>query len=211
VDGTKQFYNDDMTGGYKPKTRLQWHYYWVLHDPEFRREAYNVSDYERSKYWKTQGINIRGAEQIAEDEKLVVKLLEKYAVPREIFDRSLAGDLKRSSFEPVVSTVVDEANNVIEVRFRADITKNDYIEGWDDVYSHLKLHGLKNTKSRSRSPDETQLIYAIFKARLLGMTYRKIFELYKSASLPYYESEATGYFLTQEDMERYYQKYRPDR
>jgi hypothetical protein len=200
-----------MADGFKPRTKLQWHYYWVMHDPEFRREAYSVSDYARKKYWKQHGITKIGSEQKAEDKKLVQELLDKYAVSQEVLDRSLTGDLTGSQFDPVMSTVVDQENKSILVRFRADITKRDYFEGWEEVYKHLKFHGFKNNKTRSRAPDETQLVYAIFKGRRQGLTYKEIFTLYKAVSLPYYDSEATGYFLTQEDMERYYQKYRPDR
>jgi len=65
-----------------------------------------------------------------------------------------------------------------------------------------------NEERRKRTPENPELIYAVFKARLRGMTYPQIFRLYSEGGLKDY-SGSQSQFSHEESLERYYKKYEP--
>lgn len=198
-----------MAGGFEPKTKEHWHVYWVINDPEFKKEAFAANDYSRAKYWKEKGIVKRTAEHKSEDQRIVDELRKKYCISQEALDKYWAFDQMRGDFdEPLISSEVDSGSDSIVVRFRSDITRDDYVASWNDIQRHLKLHGYKTSNNRRKPPQETKLIYAIFKARQRGNTFNQIFWQYQQGNLPGYSGSSTQ-FISEDSLERYYRKYKP--
>jgi hypothetical protein len=64
------------------------------------------------------------------------------------------------------------------------------------------------TDSKSKSPENPQLIYAVFKARAAGLTFTKIFRQYQDGELLGYKG-STRQYTSKDSVERYYRKYQP--
>lgn len=168
------------------------HTHWVFKDPEFMQDllddilygARRPEGYYRKKYFIPEALI----------NSYIVDLLERVPNHIGVFDISN-----------------NRINKTISIKFSEKVTKKEYDTAWEFIqwYKRERL-GLIPTKKRRRSPENTKLIYAIFKARQQEptMTFKKIFQLYQDGELPLYNGSRN---LTSEDkLERYYDRYKPN-
>lgn len=93
--------------------------------------------------------------------------------------------------------------------FGEDIKKEQFDELWILIQKNNKKLGVSKTKHKP--PQEDELLYAIFKARMAGITFRKIFEYYCNDKLLYYEGKSNSQFHSEDELEKYYRKfYKPE-
>ena len=108
-----------------------------------------------------------------------------------------------------------EKEGYLTIGIPQNIKRADYIAAWEDLqdYLHPKTYPPtpKPKIKRLRAADDTQLIYAIHKARWRGLTFKQVFELYQAGMLDCYSDKVTNQFSSEDSLERYYNKYKPDR
>lgn len=136
--------------------------------------------------------------------------LDKYLIPDEVINSYFVID-----DEGVPSSAgifdIDDAGNAINLRISKHITKKEYEDGWKFVQWYKKNRLFLDTnKTKRKSPQYPELLYAVYKARHLEkkLTFRQIFELYQTNELAYYDKKVQP-FKDEESLERYYRKYTP--
>lgn len=183
------------------KTAKQWHLHWVYLDPEFRKKVAQLK--EPPRHIKDKGDSWRQPYQ---------ELAEEFCV-----DYGDVFSFKRNGKQAIVLRAGLVMNgfafykkdwDCIQIQVRKDVTKKDFLDLWRQVH-HIQKTVLKLKTTRRKAPENSQLLYAIFKARKRGDKYSKIFKDYERGTLKYFEGKSAGQFLAQEDLERYYRKYMP--
>ncbi len=180
-----------------PQNLHELHVLSVYNDPDFKKEA--------------SRLNPKSAN--APERK---KLARKYAVTLEEIDWYLGPlyptfELDRNSdaakpFQVVHNTDYDK--QYVYIRFRKNITKEDYMMSWDLIMSRFKK--MPDYKSKNKLPEEYGIVYAIFKARLQKPrpSFSEIFIKYQNGELEGF-NEHTNYFSSKDSLERYYNRYKP--
>lgn len=202
------------------KTTSEWHTFWVFEDKEFISEVSNLvkwQDEAIAKYGVGKA-NYYKSDEHTEFKKRSKDLANKFALKRDDVSRFI---MENRSYEysmykpfnsfstPIFSISGDDKE--FEVTFPGNITYEDYISSWKQIVEFRANHkGFESIKpGRRRAPDNTQLIYAIFKARIRGLKFREIFKLYENGILPYYEGKSNIQYKDEDSLESYYQKYKP--
>jgi len=113
-----------------------------------------------------------------------------------------AGELYRTKKKPF--KIIERDDGMITIQFDMNITKEDYLEAWNQW-----IVPLKGTASQPKLPVHSKLLYAIFKAREhRGETFSHIFEQYESGTLPDYNGSNKMFASNQKKLEEYYRKYK---
>lgn len=108
--------------------------------------------------------------------------------------------------------LVDWNSLLFDKRFTVEfnlekVNKSHLEELWAQIEKRQReLNGGK--LKRNRTPENDELIYAIFKARKSGMTYEEIARDYNDGSLTGYRGGNSQYDSA-DDLGRYYRKYQP--
>lgn len=174
------------------KTAAEWHRYWVYHDPEFIRDLYSdlfdgterPEGYYQARYYISHNDVHTFVIQGTDDKPANLSVRKLDHLPDE---------------------------RIIVVGFSESVTKEEYEKAWH-VFKWYREKRLAIFPTHKRKPPEnTKLIYAIFKARnpARPKTFSRIFKEYKQGSLPYYIDGPSSSFNTQEELERYYYRHRP--
>ena len=85
-----------------------------------------------------------------------------------------------------------------------NITKRQFLYLWENIYWYQKRGGIKTPKQKS--PVNTGLLYAIFKARK-NHSFPEIYSLYEKGKLPYYLGKKGIQFSSAKNLEDYYHRY----
>jgi len=212
----------------KHKTVYEWHLYWLHEDMGFISDIATLhimwemaSDYEYS----------HDIPQVYDDETYI-KMIDKYSKywkfisnKYRIADDYLS-DIYVSFKKPRINSMLDsngfidskielvgkqKNHAVLAVYFSPEITHKEYLESWLLITNILKKKDMElpTRNTRRRAPDDTRLIYAIFKSRCNGLTFKRIFTLYQQGRLPLYLNSPTNQFSSEDSLESYYQKYKP--
>jgi hypothetical protein len=183
------------------------HVSYVYQDPEFR-EAMDSLNREFNIY---PGPHIGSTEGIG---KRMDAIMQLFCIEDSDIDFYIEG-----KFLPIAvnrdtnyDILFDNNVGIWNIRVKPGITKAEFDEAWNIIeYDKLALHNGRIPKNKpSEEPD---LIYAIFKARSRKqpLTFREIFELYEKGNLPYYKSEPRSRFKSEDSLERYYNKHKPNK
>lgn len=179
----------------KHKSAAAWHRYWVFSDLEFLKDLHDQlfegqekpDDYFQSTYFISQA-DIHG---------FIVGLESDEIEP----NNTLYG---------ITNSVRDKT---ITIRFSQDITRQEYEQNWVFLrwYRDRVLHITPPVSKKQKAPENTKLLYAIFRARngKKPTTFREIFRNYQDGKLPYYEGGGNTAFKSEDSLEAYYQKYKP--
>jgi len=93
--------------------------------------------------------------------------------------------------------------------FSEGIRKEQFDKLWVLIQKNKEKIDIPKTKDKP--PQEDVLLYAIFKARVAGMTFREIFEYYCNNKLLDYEGKSNSQFHSEDELEKYYRKfYKPE-
>jgi hypothetical protein len=200
-----------MSKSSKPtfKTAQEWHIYHVFSDPDFKKEINSLS------------------ERIASKEQYQ-KIAAQYLIPTsEVYSyHSLAisrivKDSPTPQDRPYSFTYDDEKHKYL-IELEDSINKVSFEEIWSHIESMrlvvtttvnmdriTRVTRSSKTTKKEKPPQETDLIYAIFKARKQN-TFTWIFDKYREGSLPLYKGSTTQ-FKSSDSLERYYDKYKPNK
>lgn len=133
------------------------------------------------------------------------KLSRRYAL--EISDLALF--LNNVPIDNVkATTAVSMDINGIYIRIEPHTTISDVQSIWPMVEAMKSIAHESYRPTKKKLPENPRLIYAVFKSRLKGLTYREVFNLYQQQKLPGYNG-IPSQFKDEESLERYYQKYKP--
>lgn len=172
----------------KLKSSKDWHVYWVYQDPEFQKDTNNI----KSAIKKRQ-------------------ITKKYAISDSDLNfyniqKLLPGGAIRINNKS--NLTYNAKKGLFSLEFEPSITKAEFLDNWKSFTSTWQLIYNTNNKTRRRAPENTQLIYSIFKARQKQNTFREIFTLYSTGKLECFDGPSSQ-FKDEESLERYYRKYSP--
>lgn len=167
------------------KTESAWreHHLLVLNDPEYYKELEEAID--KHAVLKRYGLE--------EDEGLMT--MEHYKIFKQGFTPFIGGWMKQ-----------DETTGKFTVLLNADVKKQQLEELWGYLQRTRKMNHFTE-QPKLKSPEYSELLYAIFKARVRGYTFPQIFDMYSSRTLPSYEAKPTSNFSNEFDIKKYYSKY----
>lgn len=179
--------------------------YWLCEDKDFLEDMAAILTFTSSR-WKAMT-----DDEGAKFGQMVRDIQAKYSITEGEFESVYAAYHRISNFDFPFRYIETQGDEVI-VAIPGSITRAEYLQAWSEVEDMLireEVRQARNT-SRRRSPENTQLIYAIFKARKRGKKFSEIFELYQTKQLDQYKKSSTQ-FSSSDSLERYYNKYKPDR
>lgn len=159
------------------------HHELVLNDPEYHKDLKASSDIK--EVFKRYGLS--------EDEGLMT--MEQYKMFKKGFVPFTGGWMKQ-----------DEKSGEFTVMLNADFKKHQLQELWGYIQRTRMINGFTK-QPKIKPPDDPQLLYAIFKARVRGRTFPQIFTMYHDGILPSYENKPTNNFSDEFDIKKYYSKY----
>lgn len=158
------------------------HYQLVINDPEFLKSLKNEANKEA--VLKRYGLSRADFEADAKDAKLL----------KDGFFPFTGGWFK-----------FDEEVGKFTVFLNADVKQHEIQVLWENLQRYRK--NIDSQQLKLKSPDDSELLYAIFKSRVRGLTFPQIFKLYRSGKLPSYADKPTNQFQTEFDLKKYYSKY----
>lgn len=198
------------------KTNDDWFLYWLCEDPEFNCDMAAYIEFFESRTDKNDIRKIN----ITEEEAKVAShmrddMIKKYGISEDEFDFIQTGMHWQTALDFPFEIIERHEDDSVTVRIPSNIKRSDYIAAWDDLEDYLHPSTYPPTPrpklNRRRAADDTQLIYATYKARREGLTFGQIYEKYQKGILDSYQGKVTNQFSSEDSLERYYDKYKPDR
>lgn len=159
----------------------------VQADPDFIKEFNNLKPRTSESVdalYRRYGIEIG---DLSDSSIRLMSLLEPYAV-------FSAGRL-----------VYNFDSQEFTANFRENIRKDEFMELWKLVQKNKIKQGIPSTKNKP--PQEDDLLYAIFKARVAYRTFKEIFNDYLHNKLLYYEGKSNAQFHGEDELEKYYRRF----
>jgi hypothetical protein len=203
----------------EPKTKIQWHSYWVFEDKEFISDVSNYQKHLKKLYELRKNVHgfnndewrIKHMDYMLDEKK---RICAKYEIEGGDFLLYKSRNDKHPLHESygLFSTFTDirksEVDGGIEVRFKPDISKSEYLEAWKDIKAFADFepsyHKVRSKISKRKEEIDYQLIYAISRARYKGMSYPAIHKLYTLGKLQNYKTRAGKRFKTSKELNDYY-------
>lgn len=190
-----------MSSLQKSRAAETWHRYHVYHDPEFIKDIKALPKRKLS--------NIPGEYDSYDDYR---RLGEKYGIRPDFVD--FVHERDWTDFEPNKNIGINIVHqNPKYPGFIAsldiDVTKEQML----DVYKEIQRlrQEIKIPNKKYKKPEDTKLLYAVFKARKNNMTFRAIFSDYQQGQLPLYKNMPTNKFSSEDELEKYYRTHYIDR
>ena len=159
------------------------HYQLVLNDPDYWEDLRTAPDKDEA--------------------------LQRYGLTRDYTMMSMDDyKLSKDGFVPFTGGWMrqDETTGKFTVLLNAGVKKHQLDELWEYMQRRRKLNNI-DRQSKLKSPDDPELLYAIFKARVRGKSFPQIFDMYRAGTLPSYEDKPTNNFATEFDIKKYYSRY----
>lgn len=180
----------------KPTSVKDGHLNQVYEDPDFLKEVALIKEAEKRSILSPE--RQKAARQVlAERYGLSIGDVNLYMLPIVVENRTKSTSM---GFNP--------ETRQFTITFGLTTTLAEVMTEWRRFSQFRKtLFPIKQTK---RKPAENpELLYAMFKARRAGETFRTIFRLYSTGKLPGYNG-SVAQFKSEDNLERYYHKYYPD-
>ena len=194
----------------KYKNNDEWYLFWLCEDPEFINDVKDMIHMA----WEFNGQQIKSLEyrNWSEDKerkwnKQVNQITKKYHISEEELFIIYSGfDTSLSS--PFTSIQLLE-NGELRVYIPSGISERQYRDAWKLIKSMLPK--TKTQMRRPKSPKDTQLVYAISRARFKGLTFTTIHDSYLRGDLYAYDGGADDIYDTPDELIRYYNRNKPTR
>lgn len=205
----------------RQKTNDEWILFWICEDSEFKNLMNEyIHHYEsRAKVVRGRIKLILNQQEESQGNKLRLEIMEKFGLTENEFDYIQTGSHTQFSLDfPFEILDSDDANSVV-ISIPRNIKKKDYIQAWDEIHEIVRPENIfpdgtevpQKRQKRNRAADDNQLIYAVYKARRAGLKFGEIFKLYQAGHLDGYFGRPTNNYSSEDSLERYYNKYKPDR
>lgn len=128
----------------------------------------------------------------------------KYQITDEEIEFFKSGSFDKGRFinrRDSLSFYTDDEKKEITVKIGRNATLEDFREAWPLIRA-LKWSMFGQEEKRYRSPDQPEIVYAVYKKRRDGLNRNEIFKLYSSGKLTLspYDSD---HFLTAKDLMDY--------
>lgn len=181
------------------KTNDDWFMYWLCEDGGFIEDCELLSK-----------LGENGSEKFLPK---LEQLLKKYGISEDEYDIISNGLHLQAALDFPLTFIQRESNGDVLLRMPRNIKKVDYLNAWDELKNILDIDQdhQSNIETRNRAADDTRLIYAIFRARRDKLRFSEIFNLYQNGNLEQYKNGPTNQFSSDDNLERYYDRYKPDR
>lgn len=193
----------------RQKTNDQWWLYWLCEDKEFRKELEDLNDWMSDQFDAKDRTYNPPKSTYNKYAEIWDSIKEKYGVTEDELAIISTGLHLQYPLDFPFEDPKHASNDSLVIAIPRNIKKAEYIAAWDYINELFNEHNQEITRKRNRASENPELVYAIYKARKRGNTFRKIFEDYQNGVLDCYSREPTLYY--QEALERFYQKYKPDR
>jgi hypothetical protein len=180
----------NKSGEYKKRdfsSARDWHIFHVYNDPDF------ISDFDKLDIHNDDTSKITKKYSITGYDLLFFEIRSTLYLEKNVQRK---GSL---TFNPKTG------KHILE--FDYSISKSEFMEFWTEfVTLRDTLVGFK-LKSKRKSPENHELIYAIFKARKT-YSFPEIYKMYTDGKLPSYTGSIADY-LDEDKLQAYYDKYKP--
>ena len=200
------------SGSYAP------HVYHVFNDPDFQTAVRQLRETLEKLYYKDISLTTSPTDEhlLEEDRKHIKLLADEYCITLDDFGTYADGyfaagyDYGKRIEEFGGLGMGYDGDHFMCYVIGPKTTIEQINEDWNFIKGIRPLWvGNENTKSKS--PQSPELIYAIFKARGKDkLKFSEIFRLYQSGKLKGYEFKNTKQFSSEDSLERYYRKYKPE-
>ena len=185
------------------KTAKAMHLHWVYNDPDFITSVEELNPppkptYGADKKWKKPYEALESQYCLGPGDVIRFKL------------QGYRGILIGSGLTGYGWVWYNKKNDSIELAVNKKITKKEFISLWGRIKT-IQTNELRIKPNKRKPPENSQLIYAVFKARKRQITFKKIFKMYQEGTLDYYSSKSSSQFKSEDLLERYYDRYRPDK
>lgn len=178
----------------KTKAAEAWHRYWVYNDPEFIEE---INKLPKRPSPPTPDIS-------AEYRRISAKYGLHWTYVDFVHDRDW------SSFDPKKNVGGGIAYfNENEDGFIAELNLNVTEDQILDIYRYIRQLRSENkiAEKKYKDPEDTKLLYAVCRSRIINVPFKIIFSQYSLGTLPHYKQIPQKKYKTQKDLERYYHRY----
>lgn len=178
----------------KTSSAEHWHRHWVIQDPEFLNIVKQLPPFRLD------------AIPPFNEYKKIGKL---YKIPESLVGM-VHGDYS-AVYDPLFPSVdngmvFNPRNQRITALLSPRITYAQFHHLWKEVVEIKKKEGFSTLK-KSKPPERSQILYAIFRARCSGMTFKEIYIAYTNQGLPYYPHKENRIFSDDLKLKRYYERY----
>lgn len=184
-----------------------WHLFHTLNDDEFiehRQELFSILKKETGSigsFSKPDDLDELGYTESAEKLREIER---EFDISADSFWAMNDGEMPLNPI-PVFMTMEeeDDGRQYLMLRIDPELTEKEYKQIWPWIESSQKY--LPTKRTRSRSAEDTELLYAVHRARKKGMTYTDISLLLEEGELPLYPRKISmGYNALSKFHNKYY-------
>lgn len=211
---------------YTPKNHREWFWHYLFNDVDFVREKDRinraidsmaprdsqhslVAGWEKHKIFEQLDKQVDNAKidpqakQIIQD---IQALAVRFRVPVSVVKQGLDYYKVLPQYTLGALPSVGIENNKVVIRLDGTMKLADIKSVYPQIQELQK--GLPDYQRRNRSKVRPDLIYAIYKQRLSGKTFKEIYTLYETSMLPGYTGDKS--IVGEEAFARMYRKFKPD-
>lgn len=213
---------DSKHGAYVP------HVFFVFNDDDFKNDILELREKLENLYYKDISLTTEPSDPhlIAQDRKRIKEVADKYCITFDDlgfyadghFENGELSFGKRLSIEggfiPGFHYSLEHLDGHPCYVIGPKTTLKDIQDDWPEIAEWRSWRFTRNytpnkSATRRKSPENPELVYAIFKARRHNKKYSEIYVLYSKGKLDNYHGN-TSQFNDEESLERYYRKYMPE-
>jgi hypothetical protein len=194
------------------------HVYQVFNDPDFDVDIKKLQEQFNKMYYPDVSLTTDYLDKhlLVEDKALIKSVADKYCITLD--DLGIYADGSYEAGIPFGRRVYEYGGFIAGGSQYHDNMQYFYALGpktslqqiaqdWDRI-QEIMIATYTSVKTKSKSPENPALIYAMFKARATGLTFTKIFRQYQDGELAGYKG-STSQYSSKDSLERYYRKYMP--
>lgn len=188
------------------------HTFQVFTDPLFKQEVETIRKVLEAKYGKEVSFICTDTESLFQrDDFLSIKrIASRYAISiKDLYtyaDGHFAAGMEYGESDDSVEGIEFGANGRLYYRISENTTMDSIRLRRKDI-KMAQLFKFGKAHHKKKGAENPELLYAIFKARLDGLTFPVIFESYENGVIGTYEIKNVEQFKSFDSLQRYYNKY----
>ena len=196
------------------------HVYQVFNDPDFDFDIEMLKEQFDKMYYPNVSLctDYLDKHLLLEDKKIIKALADKYCITLDDLGIYADGYYADGSLEfgklmyEYGGFITNNSQYFEKMAFFYALgpktTLQQIVNDWPFIQEYMTAM-FSSTYTKSKSPENPELIYAVFKARAKGLTFTEIFKMYQHGKLKGYKSTNTTQYSNEDSLERYYRKYMP--